>query len=65
MVYINWGTVVASIITSAITVQIIISINKRLLSKKLLKFQSYTIEACTDEVSRYVNTLFRNTNFHK
>lgn len=52
---INITTVIASIIVSAITAQIVFIINSKFLNKKLQKFQEDTIESCTDSVADYIN----------
>lgn len=48
---INCLTVIASVIMSVITVQIISIINIKRLQKKILEFKKDTVEACTDEVA--------------
>ncbi len=60
---INWMTVIVSTIISSITVQIILKISIKKLQKKILEFQKNTIEACTDEVSEYIQKILANTNF--
>jgi hypothetical protein len=52
---INWMTVIVSVIMSAITVQMIIAINIRILNEILNKSRKDTIEACTDTVCEYVH----------
>lgn len=50
----NMGTVIVSIIISAITAQSIVLINMNILGKKLRQFQNDIIETCTSEVAKYV-----------
>ena len=52
---IDWLTVIVSIIMSSITVKAILIINIKKLQKNILEFQKDTVEACTDEVAKYVN----------
>lgn len=56
---INWVTVIVSTIFSAITVQTILIINIKKLQKKILEFQKNTVEACTDEVAEYVQSVIK------
>ena len=56
---INWVTVIVSTIFSAITVQTILIINIKKLQKNILEFQKNIIEACTDEVAEYVQSVIK------
>lgn len=56
----NWSAVIVNIIISAITAQIIININIKLLVRQLLEFKRSIIEDCTDEVANFVKKNLRH-----
>lgn len=54
---IDWITVIACIIASAITVQIIMKFNIKKLNIILHNFEHDIIETCTTEVSKYIKNI--------
>lgn len=59
---IDWMTVIVSIIMSSITVKVILIISIKKLQKNILEFQQDTVEACTDEVAKYINNKLNKIN---
>lgn len=59
MINVDWCTVIVSIISSSITVQIIMKINMKKLNKMLQNFRYDVIDTCTTEVSNYVNLVVK------
>lgn len=57
---IDWITVIACIIASAITVQIIMKYNIKKLNKILHDFEHDIIETCTSEVAKYIDKFRRH-----
>ncbi len=56
----NWNAVIANVLISAITAEIITSINIKLLYKKFIELKSDIIEGCTDEVARFIKNKLNN-----